>query len=270
MPVYATKMSQINKILKYSNYLLRAKTAHGVHSPFVFKLIHELIETEDTNYYQFKELNELRKELLNDQTELQVTDLGAGSKIFKEGKRKISEIAKVGISKKKFSELLFKLVNFCDAKTIVELGTSIGLNALYFAKANSKSNVYSIEGCKELSKFASQLAKKEKAGNINFIVGNFDDEFPKLLNRIPNLDLLFVDGNHRYQPTISYFKMALEKKSSSSVLIFDDIHWSEEMEKAWDEIKSHSEVTLTIDLFFVGLVFFRTEQKEKQHFVLKY
>ncbi len=263
-------MSQINKLFKYSNYLLSAKTAHGVHSPFVFKLIHEFIEAKNTDYYPFKELNKVRKELLANETFIEVTDLGAGSKVFKDGKRKVSQIAKVGISKKKFSELFFKLVNFCDAKTVVELGTSIGLNTLYFAKANSKTTIHTIEGCKELSKFASQLAKKEKVDNINFLTGNFDDEFPKLLKRISKLDLLFVDGNHRYQPTISYFKMALEKRSESSVFIFDDIHWSEEMEKAWNEIKSYPEVTLTIDLFFVGLVFFRKEQKEKQHFVLKY
>lgn len=263
-------MNRVSKLFKYSNYLLSSKTAHGIHSPFVFKLIHELIETKNTNYYQFEELNQLRKKLLNDPTQITITDLGAGSKVFKDNKRKISDIAKVGISKPTFSELFFKLVNFCDAKTIIELGTSIGLNTLYLSKANSNSQIYTIEGCKELQAFASNLAKNEKANNVTFINENFDTALPKLLDQIPSVDLLFVDGNHCYQPTINYFKMALAKKTVGSVFIFDDIHWSQEMEKAWEEIKTHPEVTLTLDLFFVGLIFFRTEQKEKQHFVLKY
>jgi hypothetical protein len=42
------------------------------------------------------------------------------------------------------------------------------------------------------------------------------------------------------------------------------------MEKAWEEIKQHPHVTLTIDLFFIGLVFVRQAQKEKEHFVIRY
>ncbi len=263
-------MSPLNKIFKYINYLLKAKSAHGIHSPFVFKLIHELIETRNTDYYQFTELNKVRKELLRNSTQITITDLGAGSKVFKNNIRRVSDIAKVGISKQKFSELYFKLINFCDAQTVVELGTSIGLNTLYLSKANSKSKIYTIEGCPELKSFASDLAKKESGENITFITASFDEALPKLLNEITSLDLFFVDGNHRYEPTMNYFKMGLSKKTDNSVFIFDDIHWSDEMETAWEEIKSHPEVTLTIDLFFVGLVFFRKEQKQKEHFVLKY
>ncbi len=263
-------MSQPNKIFKYLHYLLKAQTAHGIHSPFVFKLVHELIETKNTNYYQFKELNKIRKQLLNNNTHITISDFGAGSKVFKDNTRKISELVKHGTSKQKFSELYFKLVNFCNSKNIIELGTSIGLNTLYLSKANSGAKIYTIEACEELYQLAVDLAKTENAQNITFINNTFDEALPKLLNEISSVDLLFVDGNHRYEPTINYFKMALSKKTEASVFIFDDIHWSEEMEKAWEEIKSHPDVTLTLDLFFVGIVFFRKEQKEKEHFILKY
>lgn len=263
-------MSSLSNLFRYINYLITSKTAHGVHSPFVYKFVTELLETKNEGYYQFKELDKLRHNLLLNNTEIEITDFGAGSKVFKGNKRKIADITKHGISNKKFSELYFKLVNFCNAEHIVELGTSIGLNTLYLAKANSKSKIYTIEGCSELHKFASDFLAKQKVNNVTCINKNFDQALPELLNSMPKLDLLYVDGNHQYQPTINYFKLALNKKHENSVFIFDDINWNEGMQKAWDEIKNHPEVTLSLDLFFVGIVFFRKEQKEKEHFILKY
>lgn len=270
MFVYATKMSLLNKSIQFLNYLVKSHSAHGLHSPFVYKFVTELLENENEDYYQFKELNEVRKQLLKNTSLIEITDFGAGSKIFKGNKRRICDIAKHGISEKKFSELYFKLVNFSNAEYVIELGTSLGLNTLYLAKANSKSKVYTIEGCSELHKFSSQLFSSHKATNITGINDNFDNALPKLLNSIPKIDLLYIDGNHLYEPTINYFKLALTKKHENSVFVFDDINWNKDMQKAWEEIKNHPEVTLSLDLFYVGIVFFRKEQKEKEHFILKY
>jgi hypothetical protein len=41
------------------------------------------------------------------------------------------------------------------------------------------------------------------------------------------------------------------------------------MERAWAAIKAHPSVTVTIDLFYVGLVFFRKKQP-RQDFWLRY
>lgn len=256
--------------IKYLGYLLKARSAHGIHSPFVYRFIHELLENKKENYYQFEDLEKIRERLLQNDKEIVIQDFGAGSKIFKDNRRKISDIAKHGISQRKFSELYFKLINFCHAEYIVELGTSLGLNTLYLSKANSKAKIYSIEGCKEIASFAQNFLQKEKAENIEIINETFEKAFPKLLSEIPRLDFLYVDGNHRYQNTMDYFRMGLSKKHNDSVFVFDDINWNNEMRKAWKEIKSHPEVTLSIDLFFVGIIFFRKEQKEKEHFVLKY
>ncbi len=264
------KMSQLNNIGDYLKYNLVAKSAHGVHSPFVYKFITELLESWNEDYYQFQELAEVRKSLLKNHSVIEITDFGAGSRVFKDNKRKISSLVKHGVSKQKFSELYFKLVNFTNAQFIVELGTSIGLNTLYLAKANSKSTIYTMEGCPELAKFSKSLFEKEKASNIYLINDTFEKAFPKLLNEIPKLDLLYVDGNHNYASTLQYFKMGLEKKHHHSVFVFDDINWNDEMKKAWKEIKDHPEVTLSLDLFSVGIIFFRKEQKQKEHFVLKY
>ena len=270
MFVYATKMSLLNKSIQYLSYLAKSKTAHGLHSPFVYKFVTELLETENEDYYLFKELHEVRKQLLKNSTLIEITDFGAGSKIFKDNKRRICDIAKHGISEKKFSELYFKMVNFCNTAYVVELGTSIGLNTLYLAKANSKSKIYTIEGCPALFEFSSQLFKKHNAENITSLKGNFDVVLPELLNNLPRLDFLYIDGNHQYEATKKYFEMAMTKNHEHSVFIFDDINWTEGMQKAWEEIKNHPEVTLSLDLFNVGIIFFRKEQKEKEHFILRY
>jgi predicted O-methyltransferase YrrM len=263
-------MSKVNNIINYLKYYAAAKSAHGVHSPFVYKFITELLENNEEDYYQFKELEEVRQTLLKNKTLVEIIDFGAGSKVFKDNKRKISDIAKHGTSKKKFSELYFKLVNFSNSQFIVELGTSIGLNTLYLAKANSKSTIYTLEGCPALSEFSKELFSKQNLKNIYLINDTFEKALPRLLKEIPQIDFLFVDGNHTYESTLNYFNLALQKKHNHSVFVFDDINWNEEMQKAWQEIKDHPEVTLSIDLFYAGIVFFRKEQQQKEHFMLRY
>ena len=263
-------MSTLNNINDYLKYYLSAKSAHGVHSPFVYKFITELLEGDNEDYYQFTELTGVRKSLLKNNSVIEITDFGAGSKVFRDHKRKISDLVKHGTSKKKFSELYFKLVNFTNSQFIVELGTSIGLNTLYLAKANSKSTVYTLEGCPQLAEFSKSLFEKQNAKNIYLINDTFEKAFSKLLNEIPKLDFLYVDGNHNYESTLNYFKLGLGKKHHHSVFVFDDIKWNDEMKKAWEVIKNHPDVTLSLDLFYAGIIFFRKEQKEKEHFVLKF
>jgi len=263
-------MSLTNKNKTYLKFNFTAKSAHGVHSPFVYKFVTELLENKNEDYYIFKDLTDVRDSLMDNNTVLEITDFGAGSKVFKDNKRKVSDLVKHGTSKAKFSELYFKLVNFTDSQFIVELGTSIGLNTLYLAKANSKSTVYTLEGCPEIAAFAKKLLEQNADKNCYVINDTFEKAFPKLLSEIPKLDFLYIDGNHSYQATINYFKMGLEKKHNHSVFVFDDINWNAEMQKAWEEIKNHPEVTLSLDLFYAGIIFFRKEQKEKEHFILKY
>jgi predicted O-methyltransferase YrrM len=79
---------------------------------------------------------------------------------------------------------------------------------------------------------------------------------------------VFVDGNHQKEATLRYFKLCLPKVHENSLLIFDDIYWSRGMKEAWNEIKAHPEVTVTVDLFWIGLVYFRKGQV-KEDFVIK-
>ncbi|MBC7862422.1 MAG: class I SAM-dependent methyltransferase [Bacteroidia bacterium] len=254
---------------KLLEFKLKAKDEHSIHSPFVFDLYCNVIKNEE-NYYAYDQLAKIRNELQKNNQTIAIEDLGAGSKHFKDGTRKIKDIARHGITSEKHSRLLFRLIDFFNCKTIIELGTSIGLNTLYLAAPSSKAKVFTLEGSKSLCNFSSDLFKKNKFKNIELIEGNFDETLKKTIEKIPSLDFLFIDGNHRMEPTISYFETALSKSHNDTVFVLDDIYWSEEMESAWRKIKDHPQVTLTIDLFQFGLVFFRKEILEREHFVLRF
>jgi predicted O-methyltransferase YrrM len=260
---------ELKRLFKYINYRLTAYTEHDLHSPFLYNFYMELIRNEFP-FGDFEELNAVRKALEQTSVNLDIVDLGAGSKKLKSDKRLVSDIARHGIAQKKQAEFMYRLINKFTPATVVELGTSIGLTTLYLAKASPRSDIFSIEGSPRVAEFAQKLCIQQEAHNIQVITGNFDTAFPSLLKSLSRLDLLYIDGNHAFEPTMKYFNMALEKKTEGSIFVFDDIYWSDGMEKAWQEIAAHPEVTLSLDLFHFGMVFFRTEQKNKEHFVLKF
>ena len=258
-------MNALRFAIKYLKYWFSAKTAHGIHSPFVFQLYNEVINKKG-NYYSFDKIEQLRKKLLLSQKEIDVTDLGTG----KSEKRTVSEIAERSLKSVKYGQLLFRLAYHFKSNTILELGTSLGITTSYLASANPNSKVITIEGCPNISSAAKSNFESLGLNNIETVVGNFDSVLgSRLKTQDSRLDFVFFDGNHRKAPTLKYFSQCLEVANNDSVFIFDDIHWSDEMEDVWEEIKSHPKVTVTIDLFFLGLVFFRKEQA-KENFILKF
>lgn len=253
----------MNRTLSYIQHFFTAKRkGHDVHSPFAYQLCEEVFYNENA-FYDFGKLRQLREKLLKDPTILQVEDLGAGSKTNSTSNRKVKDIVAKGNSPQKQAELLYKLINYLKPSHIIELGTSVGLTTSYLCQADPGKKVYSLEGSKALSDFASQLLSDQYIKNCEVIHGNFDDTFPRLLDRLPEGGLIYFDGNHRYEATVRYFKEALKKKNADSVFIFDDIYWSEGMQKAWMEIKSDPSVKLSIDAWHFGMIFFKEEIKEK-------
>ncbi len=260
------RLPDSRRIVQYIQHLLKAKQdGHGVHSPFAYRLCEEVFYNHKA-FYEFEKLEDLRSQLLKNKTVLEIQDLGAGSKNLASNYRKVAHIAKHGISTAKQSQLLFRLINYFDFKTTIEFGTSLGLNTLYMSMARKKGQVYSMEGSASLSRFAAELAQEAGIANIQFLQGDFDHLLPKLLNTLSSVDLAYIDGNHSHDATLRYFELLLEKISPSSVLVFDDIYWSEGMTKAWETIKHHPRVTLSIDTFYSGYVFFKEEIREKQHY----
>jgi predicted O-methyltransferase YrrM len=249
----------------YLKFLWHSKNEHAVHSPFVFTLITKCFyDTKSKPEYAV--LKEYRDSLLKNHNTIEVTDFGAGSKVFKSNIREISKIAKTaGISAKR-AELLFRIVNYFQPTSILEIGTSLGLATSALSLGNPNVKITTLEGCPETAKIAQEQFKKFGLTNINLEVTEFNACLSKL--QTLNFKLIYFDGNHKKQATLDYFELLLPTITNETVWIFDDIHWSSEMAEAWRIIKNHPKVTVTIDTFQWGLVFFRREQP-KEHFTIR-
>jgi predicted O-methyltransferase YrrM len=261
-------VKSIRILLSYVGYYLSASTKHDIHSPFVFELLTTVIEGRE-QHPQTTEIEALRKKLLGSNHEIEVLDLGAGSRRLKGNLRSIRNIVKYSAKSPKYCQLLYRLCKRFHPIEILELGTSLGISTLYLNTGNEDVKLSTIEGCPAVAAVARQNFLGLNIHTINLIEGDFETILPHYLRKAATTDLVFFDGNHRLQPTLDYFRLCLEKATPDSLFILDDIHWTKEMNCAWKEIKNHPSVTLTIDLFFMGLVFFRKGQ-EKQHFTIRY
>jgi predicted O-methyltransferase YrrM len=256
---------------KYLYYYFTASNGkgHGIHSPFVFDFIINVLN-DKKGYDCYNAIEKRRQELLHDTTVIEVEDFGAGSSIIKTNTRAIKDIAQSSLKPKKFSQLLFRMVQNYQPGTILELGTSLGVTTAYLAAGNSNAKVFTCEGAKNIAAIAKQTFSNLNLKNIALIEGDFTQTLAPLLQELHHIDFVFVDGNHRKAPTLDYFTQLLNCSAQSTILIFDDIHWSEEMEQAWAAIQQHPSVTLTIDLFFIGIVSINNDIKTKQHFRIRF
>lgn len=255
---------------KYLKYRFTASNGrgHGVHSPFVFDFIQKVL-TDKTAYPAYDDIETLRRKLLNDHTPVPMEDYGAGSRSGP-GSKSVAQIARRAAKSPKYGQLLFRIVRYYQPHYVLELGTSLGMSTAYLASADKNSVVVTGEGNYAVATIAKNNFETSGLTNVRIITGNFQNTLPEMVNAIPHIDLAFIDANHRKQPTLTYFFELMKKITDRSVIIFDDIHWSGEMEEVWEEIKKHPQVMLTVDLFFMGIVFFRPEFKVKQHFRIRF
>ncbi|RZJ36190.1 MAG: class I SAM-dependent methyltransferase [Flavobacterium sp.] len=255
----------IHQLKAYFHFLLRSTNAHGLHSPFVFDLATKCFY-DKKKYPEYSLLKQFRRRLLDNHNIIKVTDFGAGSRVFRSDGRKISAIAKTaGISEKR-AELLFRICRNFSPHEILELGTSVGLATSALALGNPNGKIFTMEGCPETAATAEKQFALSGLLNINTIVGSFEEGFRKVDGR--KFGLVYFDGNHRKEATLDYFERLLPTITDSTVWIFDDIHLSAEMEAAWQHIVRNPKVTVTIDTFQWGLVFFHKGQM-KEDFVVR-
>lgn len=253
------------QFIQYFKFLLKSTNQHGVHSPFVYNLVTKCFY-DKTNYNDYKILKRYRKALLKNSETIKVTDLGAGSQTIKQQDRPVSKMAKTAGSSYKRTKLLYRLSNYFKPETVLELGTSLGISTTALALGHSHANMTTIEGCPNISEFTKRNFETFQLKNIDLKTGDFNNKLESL--KTNSYDFVFFDGNHQKEATLQYFETLLETAHNDSVFIFDDIYWSEGMTDAWELIKKHPKVTVTIDTFFWGLVFFRKEQR-KEHFKIR-
>ena len=255
---------------KYLRYYLTAANGrgHGIHSPSVFDFVTRVLNDRRA-YSEYGPIETLRDRLSGDSSVLVVEDMGAGSVSGAGQRRSIRDIVRRSAKSRRLGRLLFRVARHYRPATILELGTSLGLSSAYLAAGAPSARVYSIEGAAALAAAAGDHLRSLGL-EARIVAGNFDDELGPLLASMAPVDLAFIDGNHRYEPTMRYFEAILGHVSRTAVVVFDDIHWSAEMERAWNEIRRDPRVMMTIDLFFLGFVFIRDEFKVKQDFTIRF
>lgn len=256
-------------VTRFIKHYWSATRIDVLHSPFIFNLYNACIARQ-AEPEALKPVEELRKQLLQDSTQVTQQDLGAGSRRKPQRKKTIAFFAKTHAKPKRIAHILHRIIRQHQYKNGIELGTSLGLTTLCIAKALPDSGrLVTIEGAPEIAAVAKQnFVKLNQQDKIELLTGNFNDLLPEVIKERETIDFAFLDGNHTYEATLNYFNHLLPKMGNNSVMIFDDIYWSKGMTRAWEEVKQHPQVMVTVDLFFIGLVYFRKEQA-KEHFVLR-
>lgn len=259
-------MKRVRFAYKYFIHFLTAKNTggHGVHSPFCYNFTQSVL-CDDSQYYIFQEIEQIRSSLKNDNRKLNITDFGTG----KDSSKTIREIAEKSVKPAKYGQLLFKIANYFNSRNMLELGTSLGLTTSYLAASSSEIRCATMEGSSEILSIATENFKKLKIQNVEVWQGNIDFTLTKALSSFDKLDLIFIDANHRFPQVYNYFELCMTKIHNDSIVIVDDIYWSEDMEKAWEMIKKHPLVRTSIDLFHSGIVFFNPDL-HKNHYKMRY
>jgi predicted O-methyltransferase YrrM len=250
----------------YLRHRLKAKTRHGLHSPFVYRLVDKIIYDFNAKTV-YNEVESIRRGLLNDNRIITITNLKeeapANSKTKKTG-----NVARNMLTSPKLAQLLYRLTKDRQPRTIIELGTCPGITTLYMKKAAPGAKIFILEECPQMANIAKDVCKDVNLGEIECIIGNFDETLPVLIKNLDKLDLVVFHNNDQTD-ALKYFEWCLTKVHETSLLIFDDIYRSQGMKAAWQQIKEHPKVTVTIDLFWMGLVYFKKGQA-KEDFLIRF
>lgn len=252
----------------YFKFLHQSKNQYSIHSPFVYDLYTNCIDVK-TKDHTFNEIEELRSVLEKSKEVIDFSTFGVASRANSNTKQKIGSIAKNSLASPRKALLLYQIAKFLKPQSIIELGTSLGTSTLNLALgAGKQSQTITFEGNPALIKKAKQSADHFPDCNIDFIQGNIDETLKPRLDNLTQVDLAYIDANHAYEPSVRYYELLKQKSHNETCIIFDDIYWSKGMNAAWQKIIRDNDVTVSIDLFHVGLIFFRKEQR-KEDFKLR-
>lgn len=251
---------------QFLNYWLDALDAHSLHAPFIYQLYTEVVQGSDNA--GLSSINSFREKVYRDRSTIKVTDMGTGGHSRAIHDRVVGKLAKSS-HHPKVAKLLYHLVRFQRARTILELGTNVGLTTVHLALAAPQGKVVTLEGCPQLSKRAQEHFKDLGLSNIDLVTGPIEENLPALLQKMEQPDLIFIDANHCYRATLEYFQGCLKEIRQNTVMVLDDIHWSKAMYQAWTEIRIYPQVRISVDLYQAGLLFF-DPKFEKNHYVLEF
>lgn len=254
-------MSFFHSLTSSVQYYWNSKTKFDIHSPFVFEFATQVLE-DDRYFYDFEVIEDLRDELLSDSTMIAVHD----SKRALPQKQKIKTLTKALEISALQGQFLFRLTHHYQPKVILDIGTGFGIKTLYQATASYQHQVITLEENPALSKVAQQNFQRFSRVKIKTIIGGFEEKLPSLLPKLNTIDCVFLDMS--CCSPISLFEICLPFIHNDTIFVLNHIHASPTMNQIWQTLQQHTAVTFSIDVFQLGLLFFRKEMIEKQDFVL--
>ncbi len=260
----------VESVTRYLRYAMKARSGFGIHSPFVFGFYNKVLLNGE-ELPEYRQVEKIRRDLTSFTRFIKRNDLGAKAGDFSCDHRfaRVKDVVRRSAVSPRNGQFLFRLVRETRPLTLLEFGTSLGISTMYLSLAAPKSRIITMEGCIDSAGLARENFDRAGLNNIKILHGNFEHTLDEALAALHALDFVFFDGNHRYASTMHYFESCMKHITPRSVFVFDDIHWSPEMEKAWTAIRLHPAVKVTIDLYQMGVVFFRTELS-KEDFILRY
>ena len=252
----------VSDIFRYLKFIMHTRNhkGHGVHSPFSFDFITNVMN-ETAPFYIFSKIEYQRNSLAQDTTEFFITDLGTGN----DRTTSLKELIKREVKPRKYGQLLFRIVNHYQSKNILELGTSIGITTAYLASVDSRAKCSTIEGSKTKQQIAKSLHKDLKINNIKYICDNIDNCLEDIVKEYEYLDFVYFDANHTQEATKRYYDICVTKIHDKSVFVFDDIHWSNDMEIFWNELIKDERIKVSFELYGMGIVFFNSRIPKQQY-----
>ena len=257
-------------LIRYVEYFFTAGYlgGYGLHSPFMFAFYKKVIARPAR-----KDLGRVRERkhyLKKDKRLVHCPQQwGAGSRRLRGVGEKAGRIVRHSSVSYKYGRILFNIVREFQPATILEIGTSVGVSTMYLSEGRPQATLYGLEGCREKLAIAQENSQLLGHNNVHLVEGPFEETLPRLLPRIGSLDLVFMDGNHREAPTLNYFDLLEQYLHPHSIVIVDDIYWSPAMQEAWKQIQQHPGVKVSVDLFRMGILFFRDELYP-QRFKIRY
>lgn len=258
------------RILKYIQHLFYRsyRKGYGIHSPYLFEFVNKIL-FNTAKVRVPGEILCLHRELKADRSMIPVGKLGATSNVDKAEERSVRSFVRTSSVTEKYGALLFRISKWFEPEIIIELGSGLGISTLYLASGSPGVPLHSVEGNTDRASFAAQLICKSGLVGTTIHWGEMEEKLDEIVPMINGRFVAFVDGNHRYEPTIAYLRKLIEAAGEDSLIIMDDIYWSKGMQAAWKEVISWPGVRVSIDLFHVGVLLLRSDL-DKAHLKIKF
>ncbi|MFM7327954.1 MAG: O-methyltransferase [Bacteroidota bacterium] len=237
--------------LQWVRHWLLSVGPYSIHSPLLYRFVNEALFKADNRMEVVAE--DFRNQFIRNQRPISSFDSGSGASV--KSARTLADVVKHEVAGQRLASIFRRIIEFQQASRVLEVGTSVGITTLWLS-ANPAVEVVTLEANPDLVEIAQEAFKNAGRNNIRLIPGNADETLSSLLNQGWVPDVAIMDANHRFGPTMNYFRHLAEAMNDNGIIILDDIHYSREMTEAWREVCAAPRVTLALDCFRFGIVFF--------------